>query len=107
MERATPYVNYALLSKYLQQTIRIIGKVTQINQKDNTLSLETTDHGSVMVQLNEASIPEPNHYVVITGRINRNMSIDAYSIDNVGTSFDLENMNSLIGMMQKTPALFL
>lgn len=105
MDRSIPYVNYSLLSKYIGQLVRLICKTTQL-PNNGIIVVETTDHGSANIHLNGIVISSSS-YLCITGQVNKDLSLDAKAVDTFGNQLDMNNADSMINLMQKTPALFI
>ncbi|KAJ1980259.1 hypothetical protein H4R33_005524 [Dimargaris cristalligena] len=84
MEKPTPRVNSALLPNYINHSVRIVGKVIQI--QGNKAVLEASDHGKVLVNL----VPQNNigsQYVEIIGLVQEDRSIQEFSSCNMGEKF--------------------
>jgi hypothetical protein len=86
--------------------VRLICKHTQLPSNDS-LEVESVDHRTIIIHLQGIS-PPSTPYLCITGQVNRDLSINAKALDTFGTQpLDMDNANSMVGLMQTTPSLFI
>ncbi|KAJ1967036.1 hypothetical protein H4R35_006829 [Dimargaris xerosporica] len=103
MEKPTPRVNSGMLPQYTNTSVRLVGKVLQV--QGTKAVLEASDHGKVTIDL----MPANNfgtQYVEVIGLVQDGRSIQEYSSCNLGDTFDLGNYNKLVELSQKYQDLF-
>ncbi|CAG8540800.1 9050_t:CDS:2, partial [Racocetra fulgida] len=76
----SPRINSALCAKYRGETVRLIGKV---------LELEASDKGQVQVVLKPGQDAplNPESYIEVIGRVNDDLSIKEYNHLSIGEPF--------------------
>lgn len=85
---STPRVNKRLLSNYINNNVRIIGKILSLDSNQAILSLETSDKGTVQVKLKN-SFPITSPMVEIIGKVKSDLTIEELKI--IDLSFDFSN----------------
>jgi hypothetical protein len=109
-----PRVNSALLASYIDQNIRLVGKVSSII--DGKVTLETSDQRYVPINSRIISAGAPDMqdvYVVgnvveVVGAVRSDGTIEEFNALNFGKDFDLNNYNKLVELIHgKYSPLFL
>ncbi|KAL1926859.1 hypothetical protein VTP01DRAFT_5505 [Rhizomucor pusillus] len=103
MNKPTPRINASLQEKYVDKTVRIIGKVKSF--AGDSAVLTTTDGGQVLVQLNGES-QWGSEYMEVIGRVEKNFTIMEYKSTNLGNDFDMDLANKVVEYAQKCPEIF-
>ncbi|KAK9703696.1 hypothetical protein K7432_010587 [Basidiobolus ranarum] len=103
MDKPTPRINSSMLSQYINTTVRIVGKVMQL-QEPNAL-IESSDHGQISVSLNPGTT-FTSQYVEIIGIVQQDLSVQELTSTSFGEDFDLDNYNSLVELTRKYTEIF-
>ncbi|KAG0222519.1 replication factor A protein 3 [Mortierella sp. GBAus27b] len=99
----TPRVNSAMLSKFVGQDVRFVGK---IHKQDATRGqLIASDKGNIEVHRSPDS-RWGTHFVEIIGMVNEDETISERASINFGNDFDLDTYNELVMKMQQFPSVF-
>ncbi|ORY97765.1 replication factor A protein 3 [Syncephalastrum racemosum] len=104
MEKPTPRINSALREQYVDQTVRIIGKVSTF--KDDMAVLETSDKGQVLVHLN-GNNKWGSDYVEVIGKLTKEFALEEYKTNNLGNDLDLDLVEKVVQFSLKCPEMFL
>ncbi|KAI9301408.1 replication factor A protein 3 [Cunninghamella echinulata] len=86
MEKPTPRINSLIREKYVDQTVRISGKI--ISFSGETAVIQATDGGQVLVKLNGES-QWGTDYVEVIGRVEKDYSIFEFKSCNLGNDFGM------------------
>lgn len=94
-EQITPRVNKELLPKYVNRTVRVVGRVT--GKRDNEVELETTD-GTITVRLNNSSGSEYSANLIceVIGKVREDSTIEEYNVSHWNEDFNMENYDQLV-----------
>ncbi|KAI9816784.1 MAG: hypothetical protein M1827_001429 [Pycnora praestabilis] len=82
MSEVTPRVNAHYLETFQGQTVRILGKVTQLRGEQATVDAG----GNITVILNRDSHLALNNAIEIIGKVNQDLSIKVLSATDFGTN---------------------
>merc|ERR1711974_136370 len=90
----TPRVNQQLLGQYVGRSVRLVGKV--LNMDHQNMVLESSDHAQVKVNF-PAQITgvEGSTFVEVIGKVNQDLSVRGTVALPFGDNFDLDNHNEL------------
>ncbi|KAG0206116.1 hypothetical protein BGX28_002369 [Mortierella sp. GBA30] len=99
----TPRVNSAMLSQYVGQPVRFVGKI--IEQNGTRAVMAASDKGQVHVHMTELS-QYGTQYVEVIGTVNGDFSISEMASTNFGNDFDLDTYNETVKKMQQFPSVF-
>lgn len=86
-----PYVNSQMLADKRGKQVRLIGRVDQVSQDGLKAKLEAPDHGTVMVVRLPGSTPYTTQFVVITGKVNDDLTVTEESSESFGSTFGMIN----------------
>ncbi|KAI9265229.1 replication factor A protein 3 [Phascolomyces articulosus] len=103
MDKPTPRINSALRENYVEQTVRIVGKIQSFNGE--TAVIVASDQGHCMVKVNGEN-SWSGSYVEVIGRINKDYSITEFKSTSLGDDFDLELANKVVEYGQKYKEIF-
>ncbi|CAG8648739.1 17699_t:CDS:2 [Acaulospora morrowiae] len=102
---ATPRINSTLMSKYLGEQVRFIGRVKESSRKHAVL--EASDKGQVTIVYSQDNILEDNKIVEVIGRVKDNSTIQEILITEISDGFiDLDLYEDVIQLTQKYPEIF-
>jgi len=101
---ATPRVNKATISNYVDCTVRLVGTVKEVNRNERIATLETSDKQTVTVRMQ--SIEYPSKVVEIVGTVNRDNSVTEIYAYAFGDNFDFDNYDQLINLTARYPEIF-
>lgn len=84
---ATPRINASLLGKYVNQTVRLVGRV--VDQQHLNVGLETSDGERVLVKRTPqtAGIYSSNAFVEVFGNVQPDHSIQEIAVSGFGAAF--------------------
>ncbi|KAK7719458.1 hypothetical protein SLS57_005656 [Botryosphaeria dothidea] len=82
MADQTPRINAPLLEQFTHQTVRILGKVTQLRGEQATIDA----NGSINLHLNRDSHLNLNNAVEIIGKVNQDLSVRVLTSTDFGSN---------------------
>ncbi|KAL9116466.1 MAG: hypothetical protein Q9187_007010 [Circinaria calcarea] len=90
---ATPRINAQYLESFINQTVRIVGKVVSLRGEIATLDAQ----GSINIHLNRDSHLTVNHAAEIVGKVQQDLSVKVLQATDFGSNLGqlpfLRNMN--------------
>ncbi|ORX95555.1 replication factor A protein 3 [Basidiobolus meristosporus CBS 931.73] len=103
MDKPTPRINSSMLGQHTNKTVRIVGKVMQL--QEGSALIESSDHGQISVSLNPGTTFS-TPYVEIIGIVQQDLSVQELTSSGFGENFDLDNYNSLVELSRKYTEIF-
>ncbi|KAI9599349.1 replication factor A protein 3 [Syncephalis fuscata] len=104
MNQPTPRVDSAMLRDHIGDTVRLVGKVLQL-QPPNRALLEAADHGQVNIKLtNDSTIG--TRFVEVIGRVESNDTVQEYVTLDLGEDFDISLYQQMLPILKQHPQLF-
>ncbi|KAI9747623.1 MAG: hypothetical protein M1835_002017 [Candelina submexicana] len=102
MTDATPRINAHYLDSFQGQTIRILGKVTQLRGEQATIDAA----GNVTVILNRDSHLILNNAVEIIGKVNSDLTVKVLSATDFGNNLDYAAVDSVVEATHRYKEIF-
>ncbi|PVV04150.1 hypothetical protein BB560_001351 [Smittium megazygosporum] len=103
MEKPTPRINSSLLPKYVDTTVRIVGKVQE--HRGTSVILQASDKKPVTVELSP-DCQIASEYVEIIGKVQNDLKVSGYSSIPLSENFDLDAYNGLVLASNSNPTIF-
>ncbi|KAH8101194.1 replication factor A protein 3 [Cristinia sonorae] len=95
-EHSSPRVNYAQSGNFLRRTVRLIGKVKQVNS-NNTLVVECSDGGEIEVTLGvDHTISKV--FVEFIGKFEEHGRLKAQAVVNLADEMDMKTLDFVAQM---------
>ncbi|CAG8521286.1 73_t:CDS:2 [Ambispora leptoticha] len=102
-QETVPPISYATMNTYLGSTVRVVGRVLGV--ESGTAKLQMCDGGELVVK-----ITNPQYYqctfVEVTGRLNRDNTLQEYTVIQFNDEFDMEFYNKGLDISKKFPGIF-
>ncbi|OCK76976.1 replication factor A protein 3 [Lepidopterella palustris CBS 459.81] len=102
MTEATPRILATHLEQFQHQTVRILGKVTQL--RGETAVLEAG--GPLTLLLNRDSHLTLNHAVEIIGKVDANLQVKVLASTDFGTDIDFVAANAVVEATHRHREIF-
>lgn len=107
-DHSTPRIDGSLLEQYTNRTVRVIGKVEEIQGSD--LKLYTPSDTSNNLTITVTTTPDLEFqqglWYEIIGRVMDNLSLRAIDIQNFGENISEKAVAGLVKYSHKTPEIF-
>jgi len=107
MSIAVPRVNAAWLSTYVGETVRLIGKVSEV--KKEQISLLTSDHQIVTVTVKDSSVYNLGSIYEVKGKVERSgevCNLEEQANSKLTDNFAMDVLEDYIQVAHSLPALF-
>ncbi|CAG8576085.1 12338_t:CDS:2 [Ambispora gerdemannii] len=102
-QETVPPISYATMNTYLGSTVRVVGRVLEV--ESGTAKLQMCDGGELVIK-----IINPQYYqckfVEVTGRLNRDNTLQEYTAIQFNDDFDLDVYNNELEISRKFPSIF-
>ncbi|KAK9450306.1 replication factor A protein 3 [Limtongia smithiae] len=99
---STPRVNATHLHIYPNQTVRLVGKVMEINGDVAVLDAK----GTVRVFVPSDNTMAIGHAFEVTGKVQPDLTIRMLDGTDFGTGLNMDNANTLADLVQRFPDIF-
>ncbi|KAI9757627.1 MAG: hypothetical protein M1815_000561 [Lichina confinis] len=99
---ASPRINAQYLSSFQNQTVRIVGRVTQLRGEQATIDAA----GSVTVFLNRDSHLTLHNAVEIVGKVNPDLSVKVLVATDFGDKLDFNTANAVVDVTHRYKEIF-
>ncbi|PUU81449.1 replication factor A protein 3 [Tuber borchii] len=102
MTEQTPRINAPLLQQYIGRTIRLVGKVSDVQGNGATLD----SSGVVTVYLDRDSNLKIGNAVEIVGKVNPDLTVKVLTSTDFGENLDMRVYEDLVGICQQYKEIF-
>ncbi|KAF4312941.1 hypothetical protein GTA08_BOTSDO01498 [Botryosphaeria dothidea] len=102
MADQTPRINAPLLEQFTHQTVRILGKVTQLRGEQATIDA----NGSINLHLNRDSHLNLNNAVEIIGKVNQDLSVRVLTSTDFGSNIDFNAADAVVDATHRYKEIF-
>ncbi|KAI9740228.1 MAG: hypothetical protein M1834_004806 [Cirrosporium novae-zelandiae] len=102
MTEVTPRINASYLQDFSLQTVRLVGKVTDLRGEEATIDAG----GSVTVHLNRDAHISMGSAVEIVGKVQQDLSIKVFQATNWGNDIDFAAIDALIDVNHRCKEIF-
>jgi len=99
---ATPRINSQYLDSFTNQTVRMVGKVTQLRGEQATIDAS----GNVTAHLNRDSHLTVGNAIEIVGKVNQDLSIKVLQATDMGTDLDFAAVNAVVEATHRHKEIF-
>ncbi|KAK8189422.1 replication factor A protein 3 [Phyllosticta capitalensis] len=102
MSEATPRINAKYLENFKHQTVRILGKVTQLRGEEATIDAS----GPVNLHLNRDAHLTPNNAVEVIGKVNADLSVKVLTSTDFGSNIDFTAADAVVEATHRHRQIF-
>ncbi|KAI9837232.1 MAG: hypothetical protein M1819_000306 [Sarea resinae] len=102
MTEATPRISAPYLDNFRGQTVRLVGKVTQLRGEQASLDAG----GTVVVNLNRDSHLTLNNAVEVVGKVNPDLSIKVLAATDFGNNIDFTAVDAVVDATHRYKEIF-
>ncbi|KAI9683945.1 MAG: hypothetical protein M1829_004280 [Trizodia sp. TS-e1964] len=102
MAEITPRVNARYLETFQSQTVRFIGKVTQLRGEQATVDCG----GSITILLNRDNHLTLNNAVEIVGKVNADLTVKVLAATDFGPSIDYAAVEAVVDATHRHKEIF-
>ncbi|EKG20657.1 hypothetical protein MPH_02012 [Macrophomina phaseolina MS6] len=102
MADQTPRINAPLLEQFTHQTVRILGKVTQLRGEQATIDAS----GNINLHLNRDSHLTLNNAVEVIGKVNQDLSVRVLSSTDFGSNIDFTAADAVVDVTHRYKEIF-
>ncbi|KAF2429251.1 replication factor A protein 3 [Tothia fuscella] len=102
MSESTPRISSQYLENFQHQTVRVVGKITQLRGESATMDA----NGSITLQLNRDTHLQLNHACEVIGKVQGDLSIRVLTSTDFGTEFDLTAADAVVDATHRYKEIF-
>ncbi|KAK7529513.1 replication factor A protein 3 [Phyllosticta citribraziliensis] len=102
MAEATPRINAQYLENFKHQTVRILGKVTQLRGEEATIDAS----GPINLHLNRDAHLTPNNAAEVIGKVNADLSVKVLTSTDFGSNIDFTAVEAVVDATHKHREIF-
>ncbi|EOD44216.1 replication factor a protein 3 [Neofusicoccum parvum] len=102
MAEQTPRITAPYLEQFAHQTVRILGKVTQLRGEQATIDAG----GSVELHLNRDAHLILNNAVEVIGKVNADLSVRVLTSTDFGTNIDFTAADAVVDATHRYKEIF-
>ncbi|KZF26636.1 replication factor A protein 3 [Xylona heveae TC161] len=102
MTEATPRINASYLESFQGQTVRLIGKVTQLRGEQATIDA----NGSVTATLNRDCHLVLNNAVEIVGKVNPDLTVRVLAATDFGSNINFAAVDAVVNATHRHKEIF-
>ncbi|KAI5801461.1 replication factor A protein 3 [Peziza echinospora] len=102
MNDQTPRVNAPLLERFVNQTVRLVGKV--ISLRGETATLDAS--GQVLVHLNSGTHWSVGHAVEVIAKVQQDLSLRVLTSIDLGTDVDFNAVDAVVDATHRYKEIF-
>ncbi|CAF9904092.1 MAG: hypothetical protein HETSPECPRED_003355 [Heterodermia speciosa] len=99
---ATPRINAQYLENFMNQTVRILGKVVSLHGETATIDA----NGGITIHLNRDSHLALNNAVEVVGKVQQDLSIRVFQATDFGTGIDFKAVDAVVDATHRYKEIF-
>ncbi|KAF2236215.1 replication factor A protein 3 [Viridothelium virens] len=99
---ATPRITAQYLENYTHQTVRILGKVTQLRGEQAVVDCG----GPITVILNREAHFIQNHFFEVVGKVQQDLGVRVFASTDFGTDIDFKAYEAVVNATHQCKEIF-